>query len=182
MKKLIIIFFIVLLIITLTILGFIAFRSKKPANNSSEPIIYTIKPLPSPKIPIGNSTNLITNQGEIKVNNFYKNAKKIIEATVYLKETQNYSIMYFSRTNQFLISLNAYNEDEADSYRSQAEQDLLSILGITQEDACKLILQTQVPYSYNGELSKLDYNLSFCPNGIPFKNIKDNSNISNKIR
>ena len=53
------------------------------------------------------------------------------------------------------------------SIRPQMEKDFLKTLGISEADACKLKVITNVPYDVNPDTAGIDYGLSFCPTGVP---------------
>jgi len=166
MKKIITIICAVLAIILLIFLIYIAFFAKKPQPGADLSTSINIKPLPSPTIPAGDTVNIVTAQGSLTVNNFYKKAEKIIETAVYLKNSPNYAIIYGSDSNQFLISLYATDASQANLYRSQAESEFINILGISKADACKLNMDVEVANSYDQALSNTNYGLSFCPNSV----------------
>lgn len=164
MKKIIIII-ISILVVLLAALGiYLIVFSPKPTTPSYE----QIKPLPSPEKPQGDQFSITTGQGNVMVNNFFNSAEKIIETSVYLKDSQNYVIIYNSGTKQFLIVLYGMTVDENYNFRQTAEADFVKILGINQSDACKLPVDLEVSKSHDSNLSGTNYNLSFCPNGIPF--------------
>ena len=172
----------VIIVIALGIIAFLSLTSNPQPQPA--PKVYPIAPLPSPSTPAGDTTTLTTPQGPLTVNNFYKTANKTIEATVFLADLPDYSIVYFSNTNQFLINLNAYTAADALKDRQMAEANLLKILGITKTQSCQLTLHEAVPFSYNESLSTADYGLSFCPNSLPIPGVDNGTqlNASQPIR
>ena len=70
-----------------------------------------------------------------------------------MKETDSYTISYNRETGKFLIDI--FGGSSA-AIRSQAENDLLDILGISQSDACKLDVKV---FAAGQESAG---NLSFC--------------------
>jgi len=138
------------------------FYFSKPgaANNlavSSLPSVSSSLSLPSPSYTIADTfpkTETIgigTTQGTIEVKNFYKMLADTEEGSVIMKENENYKIFYDRSTSRFYIYLTAPSASQ-----SQAETDLLSILGVGQQDACKLNVLVFQPGQSNGT------NLSFC--------------------
>lgn len=140
--------------------------TKDPAANEPQDEITYFTPQPTPTIPAGNTVKIATEQGDVVVKNFYASAIKMIESSVYLTDSENYSIIFFPKTNQFLISLNAYTAQDADLYRSQAENDLKQLVLDDENALCKLNVSQIIPQVYNDELSTTDYHLSFCLNGV----------------
>lgn len=167
----------ILIFLLLLAFGYWYFFIKNPQSgvqnrSTSSSTTYTIKPLPSPTIPSTSTVNLVTLGGNVQVINFFKTAQKIIEATVIMKQTDNYTIIYANDSNEFTIAINAHNSAQLDAFRQSAERDLTTMLGISQNDACKLVVHVQVPYAYDANLAdkNLDYGLSFCPGSIPLGN------------
>lgn len=157
----------IILLLCIGVLTYLYFKdaNKTPSQDPNN-ITYEIKPLPNPEIPNSETLLLSTATDPVTTANFYKTATKMIESTVYLSNSKNYSVLYFSRDNYFLIDLMGYTVNELQKYRGEAEQVLLTVLNISKEDACKLKVQTNIGQTYNEELSGVDYGLSFCPNGI----------------
>lgn len=106
-----------------------------------------------------------SSKGEVTVNNFFKSARDEGSRSFSLKETSDYSIGYFQPDNSFQIALISA---PLQSSREKAESALLDILGISKNDACKLLLHQGVPHFVDKTLSGRNYGLSFCPDGIAF--------------
>jgi len=74
-----------------------------------------------------------------------------------------YSILFGESDSSFTISLDAI---PLDATRERASRDLLMMLDITEEEACKLNVQVGVTYYVDEALSGKDLGLSFCPDKI----------------
>jgi hypothetical protein len=72
--------------------------------------------------------------GTVMVNNFYKNVIAYEDEFLILAQTSDYEITYDTVQNQFYIEVFG----TSDASRSAGEQNLLSILGVSQSDACRL--------------------------------------------
>ena len=94
-----------------------------------------------------------TGNGSIEVKNFYKTLVDTEEGSIIMADNENYQISYERSTSVFYIHF----RNDAVS-QSQAEADLLNVLGISQQDACKL--NVLVFQSGLAEGSRL----SFCAN------------------
>lgn len=86
---------------------------------------------------------------------------KTIEKTgeVFVIEKDDYIIVYNKISQSFLIDILS---SPFDTTRATAEKDFLNYLGITQEDACKLIIIENTPYFANPQDAGKDYGLNFC--------------------
>ncbi len=166
MKK---IFSTVGIFILLGIIGYLTFYffSKKPQGN-----IQSIQSglLPSatssdfyaPAVPFPTTPTMTigTNQGIVEVKNFYNSVVGIEEGLLILADADNYEIAYDRSNSNFLIYL---RNPSLKNTRQNAETDFLEILGINQENACKLNVQeSALPSSQLGE----NQNLSFCLNKL----------------
>ena len=107
------------------------------------------------------------NGEDIAVNDFYQNPQTRLldeKKDAVLKEDRNYSIDYIAAGQSFGISLTGNNLRAS---RSAGEKDLLSILGVTKDQACKLNVSVSVPGSVNEDAAGTEFYLSFCPDGKP---------------
>lgn len=86
------------------------------------------------------------------------------QGDVLMKQAPSYDILYFSGDQSFLITLKDQNLQAA---RDAAEADLLQRLQVGRKEACKVQVIVGVPYDVSPQASGQDYNLSFCPDGIP---------------
>lgn len=162
MKKLIIIGGIFGIILAGLLIYYFIFRTPPTTETDPQEVVYNIPAIPNVQVPDSDTLELVVGSEKITVNNFYKTAQKIIENSVYIKDLQNYSIIYFADKNNFLISLNSYTGSEAKINRPLAEQELLTALGIGPDTACKLNISEKIPISYNADLSTLEFGFSYC--------------------
>jgi hypothetical protein len=104
--------------------------------------------------------------GTISVNDFYKDSKTIVykDWGAMLKVNPYYQILYFTIDQSFLISLLG---GDLRVIRADAEKDLVNILGLTEKEACQLVVVVAVSNNASEKASGRDYNLSFCPDGTP---------------
>ena len=115
--------------------------------------------LPSPSYSIADTfpktetISIGTGNGSIEVKNFYKTLVDTEEGSIIMADNENYQISYERSTSVFYIDLRTETASQP-----QAEADLLNVLGIGQQDACKL--NVLVFQSGLAEGSRL----SFCAN------------------
>ncbi len=103
-----------------------------------------------------------TSEGSIELINPEKNAEEYIDTeNTLIKSTPDYEIFYlkYDQKESFAISLLGKNFEES---RKQSEDAFLKLLGITEEQACKLVVSESVPYGTNASLAGKDFSLSFC--------------------
>ena len=110
-------------------------------NTSSLPsasLSPSLSPLPpsytiADTFPKTETISIGTDNGTVEVKNFYKTFVDTEEGSVIMIENENYEVFYDRGTSRFYIYLITPLASQ-----SQAETDLLNILGIGQQDACKL--------------------------------------------
>lgn len=164
---------------------------KKEINSQMNRLSYELIHYWIPDQPLPTSEKIVirSNKGEVNVNNFFKTAKKESSGSFLLKETSDYSFSFFGSDNGFLIVL---ARTPLRSSREKAETALLSILGISKDDVCKLPLHVGVMGSVDPNYAGRNLGVSFCPDGIAFdepqiaekknnKEIAKNTNISRTI-
>ena len=123
------------------------------------PSVSSSSSLPSPSYSIADTfpktetISIGTGNGSIEVKNFYKTLVDTEEGSIIMADNENYQISYERSTSVFYIHF----RNDAVS-QSQAEADLLNVLGISQQDACKLNVLVFQPGKTNGA------KLSFCTN------------------
>lgn len=101
-----------------------------------------------------------TSSGVVRVKNFYKAAEKVIEQTeIVIKETPEYLFLYHAASGDFELRVLGKSPR---SSRARAEEELLRLLGLSQEEACKLQVSVSVPYGADPLLKGGIYPLSFC--------------------
>src|SRR3989338_1337040 len=96
---------------------------------SQLPANYTI----ADTFPKTETISIGTGSGAIEVKNFYKNIVDTEEGFVILKDEIDYQISYDKSTSKFYIDIRTETAQQA-----KAESELLNILGVGQQDACKL--------------------------------------------
>lgn len=141
----------ILLIFIFTFLS--SFKKPAPSPDSSTP-----STTPSPtNIPLTDEITI----SNIPVKNFYKKAEKIDNAgnVYFVDEPNKYQILYEEKFDQFLISILGSPFEEL---RIEAEQKLISDLGITTAEACLLNVVITTPAFANPDFSGKPYKLSFC--------------------
>jgi len=159
-KRIIIISIIVVSI--LSVLAFVIIKNQKninQINNSKVSVIPTSKP-PTPYPTYRKPEDSTMEISGVKVNNFY-NSNPVInerEDTTF-KISDQYQLIYFSKENEFLISILA---SPFEKVRQTAEQSFLTELQITKNQACKLKANITTPYYVNPNESGKNYRLSFC--------------------
>ena len=98
------------------------------------------------------------------VNNFFnENTKVNSRGDTLIVNAENYHITYFSKEDQFLISILASPFEEV---RKVAEIDFIQTLGIDKETACKIGVIITTPSFANKDEAGKNYNLSFCEDDI----------------
>ncbi|TSC79094.1 MAG: glycoside hydrolase family protein [Parcubacteria group bacterium Gr01-1014_29] len=147
---------------TYTVSAYDAIDNESPA---SVPLLVIATDMFVP--PEGDAIDVSTApSGMLSVTNFYKTADKILlYGDVLIRETPDYMIQYTRFDSSFLISIIGGNPHLA---RALAESDFTDILGISQQDACKLKITIAVSRDVSEKLSKRYYRPSFCPDGTPF--------------
>ena len=117
----------------------------------------------------GPHASVVLRTGETVQVNIFKNAEETKEdknnpGHYYLAGTNTvtapYTILYTEKDQSFNITL---FEEPIAATRNQAEQKLLNILGINQEDACYLHYWVGVPYGINPVYAGKNLGFSFCP-------------------
>ena len=96
-----------------------------------------------------------TSSGSVEVKNFYKNIIDTEEGHIILTDSADYQISYDRNTSIFYINLIS-----SSTQQSKAEDRLLAILGIGQQDICKLNVFVLQP----GQQQRTG--LSFCANKV----------------
>lgn len=97
---------------------------------------------------------------DIKMNNFYRNPVKINRVgDVTFVSKDWFNISYLAIFKQFIISVRG---SPFEDNRKSAETELLAVLGIEEQQACKLNVTITVPFFADPQKSGEDYPLSFC--------------------
>ncbi|MDP3948666.1 MAG: hypothetical protein Q8Q17_01815 [bacterium] len=116
---------------------------------SQMPVNYSI----ADTFPKTETISIGTGNGAVEVKNFYKKIVDTEEGFVIMADNENYQISYERSTSVFYIDLRTETV-----LQTKAESDFLSVLGISQQDACKLNVLVFHAGQSNGT------NLSFCTN------------------
>lgn len=114
-----------------------------------------------PDAPTGQYLQIGTADGTVQVNNFY-NANPMVTdggTAVILASTTDYLITYDTTASDFWIGIEPAQWNAA---RGGAEQALLGVLGISQADACKLVVSESGFYSATSTIAGQSFPLSFC--------------------
>lgn len=162
MKKIIILFLIIILGGGTLYFVFTRDTAEKPTQNGTTfPLSgYTISSSPD-----GNKLLIHTPlEDAIEANNFLKNAIPEGGGNYELARSPEYSIGYFEKDGSFQIAI---LQRPASAARGKAELKFLEILGIGINDACKLNVSLGVPFFVDPALGQ-NYGLSFCQDGISF--------------
>lgn len=105
-------------------------------------------------LPTGQTFYVSVRDGSVKVNNFYLKNPPILEAdTIGIFSSKLYAIMYSMNESIFWIN---FNNSPESNLQIEAENNFISLLGITKSDACRLTAWETV-----GSFAK-KMPLSFC--------------------
>lgn len=113
----------------------------------------------------GENTGLMipSTDGEtVQVNDFISTSEQdYAEVTVFL-QSDNYVVQYDKVNNVFQIALTVFSQEELNPLRQQAELALISKLGITTEEFCKLDVIETVPDNGVVELTHYTFRPLIC--------------------
>ena len=115
-------------------------------------------PVVSENFPDTSLLDLAAKDGVVTVKNFYKNIVASEEDSLVIARTTEYFITYQKTQNYFWIAITGGDFKQS---RLEAESAILTLLGISKEDACRLDISVGAPYGSQipaGEKS----GLSFC--------------------
>lgn len=165
MKKLIYIFLAIAIIIFISSLIYF-FSALKTNQKSSRPSSTENNQKPISLIsPKNNSTDQkATSQ---KLNTYLNKLQKYKKTDVadggftFSLNEKKYTMGYVPFDQSFFISILTPNFGEG---REKAEEDLLKMLEINQQEACQLKIYIATPVSINEELAGRTFRLSFCQN------------------
>lgn len=157
---------IIISLILIVLIGF-ALRSDNPSQTSTNPPSPTTIPLPSPSItlipsypptPIPQAGDIMIDG--IAVNNFRENPIQILEnGDIVISENQNFQIIFNDPNQKFTLRL--LGTDFEDS-RQNAENALVTILGLDEDNICRLYIEEEVPINVNNEQRGKLYPFSSC--------------------
>lgn len=171
-KKTILILLVAIFFLLVVALALFLVSKKKPApnvtnssaaidNSSSSSTLSNTASAPF-SFPAQNADKMIlnTSSGNISVNNIYKNPTKNLSLNgVAFKDNPDYYMDFYPDSQGFTIII--YNPD-FQTTRLKAEQDFVSTLGITDDQACKLRLAETTPVQINSQYGGKNFGLSFC--------------------
>ena len=170
MRKITILIFAVLGLALLGVFVFFVKPKSSVPSGGAGPIVgfnefdSTSSALSQSDIPPGPKLTLGTPGGGVVVNNFYRDAVRIVERSyVVLREEAGYNVGYSRVDGRFMITILAAPVGEN---REAAERALLAVLGIGQSEACRLPVSVTVPVSVDLGLGGKTTGLSFCPPGV----------------
>ncbi len=104
-----------------------------------------------------------TDKGGVTVKNFYKIAVKIWEGGQYLiKEKGDYGLYYYQQSGRFEIGISSRSKSDFYIKKSIAEQDLINTLGVTEAEACKLLVTIGSTNIGDESIDGQIFPLSFC--------------------
>ncbi len=113
--------------------------------------------------PTGNTITIGTPQGSVIMKNFYKTAAIVSPGSgALIVDNPAYDISYYTGDSSFIISL---KQPLTMPTRAAASEAFIQVLGISEQDACKLKVILGVPISVDPHYAGRDLGLSFC--GIP---------------
>jgi hypothetical protein len=114
-----------------------------------------------PGAPQGATFQIGTSQGVVTVNNFYTVPVIVDEEYLIFQNTDQYQINYNTEISQFYIY---FSSQPSAALQAQVEGDFLTLLGVSQSDACKL----NVGEGYPGNLpyASQQQGLSFCNSAV----------------
>jgi len=114
--------------------------------------------------PQGLTFQIGTPKGLVTVNNFYTLPPVVDEEFLILQNTDQYQINYDTETNQFYIY---FSSSPSSTLRTLVEGKFTSLLGISQDDACKLNVAEGFPGNLPVGSERQD--LSFCNSNGAFQ-------------
>lgn len=157
----------ILLLLLLAAAGMYYFYHQAAAPVSTEPSGST---LPTSNTPAEQSVQLYTASGStITASNFSSALREDAENNGYYSLDTDpvdprYHIEYIAETQYFNIAL---LQEPLGASRRAAEARLLSLLGISKDDLCKLAYFVSTPNSVSQQYAGTNLGFSFCANAVP---------------
>jgi hypothetical protein len=169
MKKILIIIAIIVIIGIAVAIFFML--QKSPSGSSGGGTTGTLPPIATStpfNPPSGTTLTIGTSEGSVTVNNFYNGAPWISadHTAVLATTTDAYDITYDTKDSSFNIDI---KETPFETIRPEAEAAFLRILGVSQSDACKLIVQVGTTFAVDPNYAGQNLGLSFCPSNGAFQ-------------
>jgi hypothetical protein len=172
MKKTLIIVIVVLLVAGVALVGWFASKNQAssipvsgpsvPTEASSSVVSSTSVSQPTVSWPTGDTIDIGTPLGTVTVKNVYNTILGWEDAYLIFQQTSTYELLYDTVDSSFVVSI---NKGPLATTRPEAEAALLSSLGISQADACKLSVIVGVDPSVDSSLAGEALPLSFCVAG-----------------
>ena len=156
---------VIISIIVVLLISAISFAIYKNQKNKNQTTNLKVTPIPTSQLPTSypvyqKPEGLTIEISGVEINNIYNLNPQINERKdATFKTSDQYQLIYFSKENEFLISILA---SPFDQIRLIAEQDFLKILGINTNQACKLQVIISTPLYVNPNEAGKNYRLSFC--------------------
>lgn len=154
--------FILLLAAFGVLIGIPLFLLALSPKQSNQIPVPTLGPTPTLLIPVTQTPEGKLEINGVEVNNFLKDPVSVdSEKDVFFIEKPGYQIAYLSQFNKFLISITS---SPFLTLKTQAEEDFVKTLGVTEPEACQLDVEVSTPQFANPEYAGAIYPLSFCQN------------------
>ncbi len=123
------------------------------------PVVIGPRPATS-TLPQEPTIQIPTPSGSVTVSNFYRNPVEVnSERDALIRKAEEYNILYFAADGSFLIRV---AQAPFETSRRMGEEELIRILGIAREEACRLNVSVTVPVSIDAAYGGKVYDLSFC--------------------
>lgn len=177
MMRKILILLAIFVVVVAAVFAYVYFSSRKSSSNSASanPTVSSSSTATLPMVPSTSSGNTIpgaptgttfvmgTADGSVTVNNFYLQPFVIDEEYLILENNNDYQITYDTENNQFFVYASSSPIAQSEQ---EGESALLSLLGVSETDACKLnvVVGYETPTDPND--SHTFFPLSFCDNGF----------------
>jgi hypothetical protein len=128
-------------------------------SGATSPVASTIN------IPAGNTITIGTSEGSVTMNNFYRSASYIAQEqkAVVIQQTSTYDIVYNVSDSSFAITVFSV---PFEAVRQTAEAAFLNSLGVSRQDACKLMVHENVSGGVASQYAGASFSLSFCPGAV----------------
>jgi len=118
--------------------------------------------LPIEELSKKDKLSLQTESGTVDIENIYKNPiERLSKNGIEFVRNENYVMDFYPEDEGFIIAL---ENPDVFSALKKAEEDFLSKLGITKEQACELKVSITIPVSVSEKYGGGVYGFSFCPN------------------
>ncbi len=131
--------------------------SQNPSSTQNNPALAVFQPF-NP-YPSDDRITIATEYGSVSVHNFYPDAIDQEETSLVLFKREGYTAVYDLLTSDFWIGVTG---DRFDEERVKAESRLLTLLDISQTDACRLDVMVGTLYTTDPALRRAPRRLSFC--------------------